>query len=412
VYDKVNTCVKASDICFVDIKATSGSGTQSSPYKTIGACLATSKGYISVSSGTYKEHLGFSGKKVQVVAAYDTKSAYAGNLPTVNVDGSSQTQVVLVGSASDVYLQGIYVMPGKVMNELVRINGKSTAAFDRCVIAVPVASSYSANMGVDVAASSKLVMDDCSVAGVLAHGIKSTDSDVTLKKVGVEYCGKIGILTTISTGGKMSKLDFSELLVDSNKSEGIKITGGGGWLDRIAVINNGAVGTEFHYPGLNLIDSNGIYISNLLAVYNGYGVKYDDSVNCPGPICPVSRLINATIAFSKRVEMTCPSSSTSTSKLYITNSIIWDSSSSFPIVSGSGCNISYTDVAGGYTGSNNITFNPTFVNPSTSKMDFHLQKTSKCIDSGDTSASLPKTDLDGKARVYNSVVDMGAYEYQ
>jgi hypothetical protein len=48
--------------------------------------------------------------------------------------------------------------------------------------------------------------------------------------------------------------------------------------------------------------------------------------------------------------------------------------------------------------------------------DYHLQSTSLCIDAG-SNALVPSgvtTDLEGppKVRIYNSVVDMGAYEYQ
>lgn len=58
----------------------------------------------------------------------------------------------------------------------------------------------------------------------------------------------------------------------------------------------------------------------------------------------------------------------------------------------------------------NIQADPLFVNSGSG--NFHLQSGSPAIDVGDNSApSLPVTDFDGKPRIINGIVDMGAYEY-
>ncbi|MEW6482286.1 MAG: choice-of-anchor Q domain-containing protein [bacterium] len=45
--------------------------------------------------------------------------------------------------------------------------------------------------------------------------------------------------------------------------------------------------------------------------------------------------------------------------------------------------------------------------------DFHLKANSPCIDAGlNTAPSISSTDKDGKIRIFNGIVDMGAYEYQ
>jgi hypothetical protein len=58
----------------------------------------------------------------------------------------------------------------------------------------------------------------------------------------------------------------------------------------------------------------------------------------------------------------------------------------------------------------NIDTDPAFVNFDGG--DFHLLKSSPCVDTGDNESWMfGGTDLDGYARIYNSRVDMGAYEY-
>jgi hypothetical protein len=64
---------------------------------------------------------------------------------------------------------------------------------------------------------------------------------------------------------------------------------------------------------------------------------------------------------------------------------------------------------------NNILQNPQIVD--LSKDDFHLQKTSPCIDTGNNGIVTFTIDFDGKVRIWNAtgkdsaIVDMGAYEY-
>ncbi len=73
--------------------------------------------------------------------------------------------------------------------------------------------------------------------------------------------------------------------------------------------------------------------------------------------------------------------------------------------------VSYSNVQNGYDGTGNIDTDPGFVNPR--KEYFRLGKDSPCINAGNNdAANLPQTDLAGKPRINDLIVDMGAYEYQ
>ena len=88
-----------------------------------------------------------------------------------------------------------------------------------------------------------------------------------------------------------------------------------------------------------------------------------------------------------------------------------DTSSSPNITHNDVCNNSPNNYAGiaDQTGTNgNISQDPKFAGVG----DYHLDTSSPCIDTGDNSATnLPETDKDGKVRMINGTVDMGAYEY-
>ncbi len=83
--------------------------------------------------------------------------------------------------------------------------------------------------------------------------------------------------------------------------------------------------------------------------------------------------------------------------------------------------ITYSIVEGGYTGTDNSSQNPLFVNAGSSGLapmgglgDYHVQPCSTAINAG-TNTDAPMVDLDGNARPYSSgigITDMGVYESQ
>ena len=70
----------------------------------------------------------------------------------------------------------------------------------------------------------------------------------------------------------------------------------------------------------------------------------------------------------------------------------------------------YSNIEDGYTGTNNISADPQFVNPAS---DFHVAAHAPGEDAGNNGAQgVGSTDLDGGTRILGGTVDMGAYEKQ
>jgi len=106
----------------------------------------------------------------------------------------------------------------------------------------------------------------------------------------------------------------------------------------------------------------------------------------------------------------------------LVNSILWGNGS--VQISGTGVNVTYSLVQGGYAGEGNLDADPLFVAPVNSSLapttagDYRLRYASPAIDTGNNAVVTASTDLDGNPRPVdgsgdgNPVVDLGAYEYQ
>ena len=76
--------------------------------------------------------------------------------------------------------------------------------------------------------------------------------------------------------------------------------------------------------------------------------------------------------------------------------------------------VSYSCIEGGWQGEGNISSAPDFVDPQ--ERDLHLVFDSPCVDTGDNSAVVSETDLDGFQRIWDgngdgdAIVDMGVFE--
>jgi hypothetical protein len=126
-----------------------------------------------------------------------------------------------------------------------------------------------------------------------------------------------------------------------------------------------------------------IKLTNCTASLNfatAFGAEQGDGMWCSGPLLPT-----------------------------ITNCIFWDNSPDE--ISGPTLAVSYSDIEGGYAGTNNIDANPQFllIDPNAIMFDFRLDCGSPCINAG-TSEGAPDKDKEGWPRPNGNNYDIGAYE--
>jgi hypothetical protein len=104
----------------------------------------------------------------------------------------------------------------------------------------------------------------------------------------------------------------------------------------------------------------------------------------------------------------------SSSSSTLNNTLVWGNNSG---VSGSGYTYNYSLVQGVAAAGTNLggSINPQFVSPVAAGLstggDYRLQSTSPAIDAGNKDYNASPVDLAGNIRVWNSEIDMGAYEY-
>jgi predicted GH43/DUF377 family glycosyl hydrolase len=92
---------------------------------------------------------------------------------------------------------------------------------------------------------------------------------------------------------------------------------------------------------------------------------------------------------------------------YITNTIVYFNNPG-SIACNDQCEVAYSDIQGGATGTGNFDAPPMFLD--TGQRDYRLQSGSPCIDTG-TSQGAPDHDLEGDPRPVNTGFDVGADEY-
>ena len=178
-----------------------------------------------------------------------------------------------------------------------------------------------------------------------------------------------------------------------------------------SIINNVIKENEWGVYCLDL--SNPDIINNLIINNQKDGICCASS----SPVIINNTIVYNGVSFLNCAGIFCADDSDPT----IINTILWENRADFDI-SGSGANpiISYSLVQGANLpmwvqddGNNIFAENPLFVNEVSG--DFNLQINSPCIDTGtpDTSSlNLPEFDIFGNPRIYNDIIDIGAYEWQ
>jgi hypothetical protein len=293
------------------------------------------------------------------------------------------------------------------------------------------------------------------------------DGDVVIVDVGtyvenINFGGKNIVLTstnpddwgvvaaTVIDGGGYSVVKFAGSETTECVLKGFTITGGGHTSSGGGIYGNGTVATisnciitgnrasldEYVYGGgLSHCDgkiSNCIITGNLAEadeyVYGG-GLAFCDGtiINCTitGNTAPGggglyrcdAEIRNCIVASNKNGGLykcdgmikNCTITGNTYSGLsvcdgMINNCIIWDG------IYNCSANITYSDVAGGWSGVGNIDEDPLFVDAAGG--DYHLRWDSPCVDAGDPDF-IPEpgeVDIDGEPRVIGGRVDMGADE--
>lgn len=100
------------------------------------------------------------------------------------------------------------------------------------------------------------------------------------------------------------------------------------------------------------------------------------------------------------------------SNIIIKNSILWNNGSEFTNAAGlaaSNYDVSFSDIKGGFTGSNNLDIDPQFKNPL--NRDYSLKVYNPLYNKGTNAALTLTTDYAGASRILYGTVDIGAFEY-
>ncbi|GEM_PF-6086524 len=227
-------------------------------------------------------------------------------------------------------------------------------------------------------------------------------------------------------GGGINVYDANLVLVNATVSGNTTSNWGGGIYAQdggaLRVVNSVISGNTAAIDGGGIAATRDITVINTLitgntATANGGGLRISGTT---------TTIINSTIAGNSAA--TSGGIHHTGGAVNLTNSIVWGNSET---QIGGSPTVTYSTVEGGFTGTGNLSSDPLFVTPiayssaPTTAGDYHLQTTSPALDVGsnaalpvdsydidadsNTAETLP-IDLDGDARVFNAVVDMGAYE--
>ncbi len=203
-----------------------------------------------------------------------------------------------------------------------------------------------------------------------------------------------------------SKLSMEHNVIASNTAitnvGGINVQGGGNSqydLRRNQIISNtagakGGVWITGLDPTLVITSQN-----NLIALNAGSGLYLQDAN---------FQSTNDTLADNGAYGIVLTGTLGVTTTARLTNTILWGHTESFTSTQVPTYTMlaTFSDIQGGWSGAGNLDTDPLFSGGG----NYHLQPTSPVKDQADT-AHAPAVDLDGNPRPYNTVADIGCYEY-
>ena len=362
---------------------------------------ATPGDEVLVAPGSYNESIDFKGKAIALRSS--------GGAGVTVIDGSSLNQSVVrcvSGEGPDTVLQGFTIRGGNALNGGGMLNIGSNPTVIDCIFRENTAGDRGGGMHNDQANPK---IDGClfvdNFATEMGGGMYNQRSSPTI--VRSEF------RTNFSNkgGGMRNYIDSHPTVTDCIFSHNTAGSEGGGMdnrknsnpvVTRCVFVGNSAVdsgGGMHNYVGLGIPDGNPVVRSSLFlgnSAREGGGMRNND----PHPV-----ITNCTFAGNIGGAIRSNNGSTPT----IVNSILWGNSGGS--ITGDAM-VSFSDIEGGFPGTQNLNVDPLFLDPSGASGNYRLLKPdSPCLNAGDNAAlQLPATDLDGNSRISNGTVDMGAYE--
>ena len=365
---------------------------------------------IVVAPGTYNEAINFNGKAVRLVSS--------GGPEVTTIDGTGHYHVVqcVTSEGPDSILEGFTIRGGAAGTGAgggIRIRNSSPTIIN-CI----VTQNSARNGGGVYVENGSPTLSDCVLQGNtvtnVGGGIYSTASSPTLTR-----CIVTGN-TAANHGGGVHNHNSNSTIIDCTIEGNTANKDGGG------MYNDGAAPTI----------TNCIFISNSAnyggAMYNVFGTA-PLVVNCIFRNNTASfhggGLLNQANAVPTLINCTFYGNTASSggamsnhgyggaSVATVVNCILWASTGGAIRNFGGSAVVNYSNVQGGYSGTENIDADPLFVDVAAGNL--RLSFGSPCIDAGDN-AAVPAgtvTDLEGNNRIMDGtqdglpVVDMGAYEF-
>lgn len=431
-------CIAEAGICYVNAtsSATSGCGTKGTPCKTISACLATKKKWVSVADGTYPEDLTVAADVALVAPSTVGPLRHpTGPDPVYNV-AKVKVQLQLNGitnaaSALAIYGFDITVGPSTCTN-CTMVSIRTTGEIRTTHVHGDVISNERQQLycvRIFAAAKERTVLRDVAIHDCVTGVYSGATADLEVYDANIWWNTSHGLYQEDTSGntGAKQRLKVRDTLFAANSGSAagtcaaLRAHETDLDLDRVEISRNG-VPFLTNCRGL-LVESNstGKIVNLLSAVNSQEGLVFSNNPTPPG-------VVNATIYQNNWTGTEYDVDCGSTADVQFFNTIVWDpDATALAGVYQGRCKFSYSDVMflvaspppSPLPAPYNIGENPQIrfldlFNGNTD--DFRLKSTSPAIDAGTlaTPVTLPSTDLENLPRLYPATgkVDIGAYEYR